>query len=247
MSVFYHFWRIWLWMNKSGKEVCTERPPELSTQCVVKSNKDIAERLSAEGIEISYSTLTYVIDQYDRIVRDMVCEGYSVKTNNVHFIPELSGNWSMESLDFDPEKHQCSVKCMLSREMQHAMSFVGVKVLGFKNTSSYISQVIDMTSGEINSGISRNGNIMIEGCGIKAMASDGTTAKCVFLMKENKNRVDISNGILTNATDRIVLRVPSNLEVGKYELLIYTYYSGQEERKSLYCQCIEFDRPLSIK
>ena len=234
-------------MNKSGKEITTECCAELSTQGTVKSNKDIAERLSKEGVEINYGTLTYIIDQYDRIVRDLVCEGYSVKTNNVLFTPELSGDWSVDSLEFDSKKHKCSVKCTPTQEMQRAIGFVGVKVLGFKNASSYISQVTDVISGEVNSVISRNGNIIIDGNGIKAMAGDGTTDNCIFLVKEDQKMINISNRIMTNTTSQITLRVPSNLEIGKYHLLIYAFHSEQKEKKGMYCQCVEFDKLLLVK
>ena len=247
MGVFYYFWKIWLRMNKSGKEISAEQCAELSTQGVVKSNKDIAEQLSKEGVEVNYGTLTYIIDQYDRIVRNMVCEGYTVKTNNVQFTPELSGEWSMGALEFDAEKHKCSVRCTPSQEMQRAMSFVGVKVLGFKNASSFISQVTDVSSGEVDSIISRNGNIIIDGHNIEAMAGDGTTDNCIFLIKDDKNVIDISNRILTNTPNRIVLRIPSNLEIGQYHLLIHTYHSEQKEKKGIYCQCVEYNKLLWVK
>lgn len=247
MGVFYYFWKIWLRMSKSESGLSSKQCAELSTQGIVKSNRDIAEQLSKEGVEINYGTLTYIIDQYDRVVRNFICEGYTVQTNNAHFTPELSGDWSMDTFEFDSKKHTCSVKCTPSQEMLRAMSFVGVKVLGFKNSSSYISQVTDVMSGEVNSVISRNGNIIIEGCEIKAMSNEGTTENCVFLVKENKNVIDISNRILTNTTSQIVLRVPSNLETGKYHLLVHTSHSKFKDQRSGYCQCVEFDKLLYVK
>lgn len=248
MSSFYHFWRIWLRINKTRENHNSDCSPELLSQCIVKNNRDIAERLSKEGVEVSFSTLTYIIDQYDRIVRDMVCEGYSVKTNNVMFTPELSGKWSMESLVFDPQKHKCSLLCAPSKEMQNAISSIGVKILGFKDTSSFISRVLDVTSGEVNSIISRGGDLVIEGKGIMAVAMDGSSTGCLFLVKENNgSMIDISNRILINTPNQINVKVPSNLEVGKYRLLIYTYYFLGDENPGKYCQCIELENTLHIK
>ena len=138
MSASYYFWKIWLWINQPEKESTTKQSAELSTQEIVKSHKDIAERLIKEGVEISYGKLTYIIDQYDRIVRDLVCEGYTVKTNNILFTPELSEDGSADSSEtseMDTSKYKCSVQCTPSPEMQHAMGFIGVKVLGFKSTN----------------------------------------------------------------------------------------------------------------
>ena len=247
MGVFYYFWKIWLRMNKSESGFSAKQCAELSTQDIVKGNRDIAEQLAKEGVEINYGTLTYIIDQYDRVVRNFICEGYTVQTNNAHFTPELSGEWPMDILELDSKKYTCSVKCTPSQEMQRAMNFVGVKVLGFKNSTSYISQVTDIMSGEVNSVISRNGNIIIEGSGIKAVSNEGTTEKCVFLVKENKHAIDISNRILTNTTNQIVLRVPSNLETGKYHLLIHTSHSKLKDPEGGYCQCVEIDKLLYVK
>lgn len=149
MGVAYYFWKIWLWVSKSNEDEDTIHGVELLNQSTVKTNKDIAERLAHEGVEVKYGALTYIIDQYDRIVRDLVCEGYTVKTNNVQFNPELSGEWSMGALEFDSEKHKCTVRCVPTLEMQRAVGFVGVKVLGFKNTNSDLSQVVDVVSGEV--------------------------------------------------------------------------------------------------
>lgn len=143
MGIFYYYWKVWLWLNNSEKEPATERHAELPTQSVVKSNKDIAERLTKEGVEINYSTLTYIIDQYDRIVRDFVCEGYAVKTNNVLLTPDLSGEWPIDTWEFDATKHKCTVQCTPTLEMQRAMRFIGVKVLGFKNAPPKPSQDMD--------------------------------------------------------------------------------------------------------
>ena len=234
-------------MNKSEKEETADLRAELSTQGVVKSNKDIAERLVKEGVEVSYSTLTYIIDQYDRTVRDLVCEGYIVKTNNVEYVPELSGDWSMDFSEFDSEKHRCSVKCSPSQEMQQSISFVGVKVLGFKNASSFISQVTDTASGKINSVISRNGNIIIEISGIESISNNELTNSCIFLVREDKYMIDISKNILVSTQNKIVLRVPSSIEIGKYHLLIHTFHSKKNNQEKMYCQCLEFDKSLWVK
>ncbi|WP_300704212.1 DNA-binding domain-containing protein [Bacteroides sp.] len=156
MGASYYFWKIWLWINQSEKESTTKQSAELSTQEIVKSHKDIAERLIKEGVEISYGKLTYIIDQYDRTVRDLICEGYTVKTNNVLFTPELSEDWSIDSLEFDSTKYKCSAQCTLSPEMQRAMGFIEVKVLGFKNTPLQTSQAADNIIEEVDDMVNSN-------------------------------------------------------------------------------------------
>lgn len=163
MGVSYYFWRIWLWINHSEKDNTTKQSAELSTQGIVKSHKDIAERLWKEGVEISYGKLTYIIDQYDRIVRDLVCEGYTVKTSNTLFTPELSRDWSMDFSEMDTSKYKCTVQCTPSPEMQRAMSFIGVKVLGFKNISPQTSLSTNDILEDVDSVITSNGSKIKEG------------------------------------------------------------------------------------
>lgn len=131
MSVFYYFWEIWLQRKESEKGQEVKICAELPKQNTVKNNKDIAAQLAKEGVDVSYSTLTYIIDQYDRVVRNMICEGYTVETNNVCITPELPDDLSINSLTSATEKYQCSVKYTPSKEMRSALSFVGIKVMGF--------------------------------------------------------------------------------------------------------------------
>ena len=157
MGASYYFWKIWLLISQTEIESTTKQSAELSTREIVKSHKDIAERLIKEGVEISYSKLTYIIDQYDRIVRDLVCEGYPVKTNNILFTPELSEDCSAGFSEMDTSKYKCSVQCTLSNEMQHAMGFIEVKVLGVKDAPLQTSQATDNIIEEIDVIVSSDG------------------------------------------------------------------------------------------
>ena len=248
MKSFYHFWKIWLWMKRTEKGLFGDFSAEISTnKDIVITNKDIAERLANDGVEVSYSTLTYIIDQYDRVVRDMICEGYIVRTNNVMYTPALSGEWSKDCMEFNPEKHKLLVNCDLTPVMWQAINSTGVKVLGIKDTSSYISQVIDMTSGEKDRILSRSGDIVIEGKDIKVANKDGTTENCIFLVRMDNTIISISNDISRNESNKIVLRIPLNLEKGKYRMLIHTYSDVSSDENMTYFRCIEFDKIFSVK
>lgn len=247
MSLFYHFWKIWLRASDSKENASKEISIELPTQNILKTNKDIAEKLITEDIEISYSNLTYIIDQYDRIVREMICEGYSVKTNNVIFTPRLSGKWDNECTEFDPKIHKCFVDCTLSPETHNAIGSIGVKVLGLKDTSHYISNIINPISGEVDSIIHPNEEIMIEGKGIQAIAKDGSTHNCILLANKDNEIFDIGSEISVNELDKTVLRIPKDLEKGKYHLSIQTYFSKQQNIKPAYHCCIEFPKTITVK
>lgn len=247
MSIYYHFWKIWLWISESKERASINIPAEIANKSIIKSNKDIAEKLITDGVEVSYSTLTYIINQYDRIVREMICEGYTVETNNVKFTPRLIGEWDIKHIEFIPNIHKRFIDCTLSAEIKRSIESIGIEIQGLKDPSYFITQITDKKSGEINSVISRNGEIIIEGKGIMAIGKDDTSKNCILLANKNNELFDISEDISINEPEKVVLTVTQSLEKGKYRLLIHTYFSTNKNDRLPYHRCIEFDKTIIVK
>ena len=96
------FWKVWLKPNLLTKDVDNDYIAEVSTSKQTLRNEDIAQRIVDEGSEIKYDTLLSIINQHDRIIREAVCDGYSVLTGVAQFSPRVTGNWLGKSANFDP-------------------------------------------------------------------------------------------------------------------------------------------------
>ena len=76
------FWKVWLKPNLLTKDIDNDYIAEVSTSKQTLRNEDIAQRIVDEGSEIKYDTLLSIINQHDRIIREAVCDGYSVLTGD---------------------------------------------------------------------------------------------------------------------------------------------------------------------
>ena len=83
------YWKVWLTPNLLTKDVDNDYIAEVSTSKHTLRNEDIAQRIVAEGSEIKYDTLLSIINQHDRIIREAVCDGYSVLTGVGQYSPRV--------------------------------------------------------------------------------------------------------------------------------------------------------------
>ena len=72
MSAFTKFWKVWLNLNLLTKDVENDYTAEVSTVGKTSRNEDIAKQIIEEGSEIKYDTLLSVINQHDRIIRELL-------------------------------------------------------------------------------------------------------------------------------------------------------------------------------
>lgn len=247
MSIFYYIWKVWLWSSHTHLKTKRKYVPEISTTKFVKGNQDIAEQLANE-IDVNYNTLIYVINQYDRVTRGLLCEGFTVKTENLVLTPMILGEWEEQQLEYKPEKYKRTIDCQPTNKILQALEHIDVKVMGTKDTTAYISQIIDQKSGEINTCLSRNGEIIIRGNSIKAIAGDGSTNHCIYLINSDRTMIDIGgNNLIQNQSEEIILQLPNGIEKGKYYLSILTYFTDKSDTLLEQIRCIEFDKILYVK
>lgn len=90
MSTNNFFWKIWLRLNLLTQDIDNDYTAEVSTIGNTKRNDDIARAIVKEGSEIKYDTLLSILNQRDRIVRQMVQEGNSVLDGCCHITPRVS-------------------------------------------------------------------------------------------------------------------------------------------------------------
>ncbi len=138
MSAFTKFWKVWLNLNLLTKDVENDYTAEVSTVGKTSRNEDIAKQIIEEGSEIKYDTLLSVINQHDRIIRELLQNGTSVLTGVAQYTPSVLGVWNSSTEKYNPEKHKVSVSISPSAELRKALSVVGLEVLGVKDSTARI-------------------------------------------------------------------------------------------------------------
>ena len=239
------YWKVWLTPNLLTRDVDNDYIAEVSTSKQTLRNEDIAERIVNEGSEIKYDTLLSIINQHDRIIREAVCDGYSVLTGVGQYSPRVTGSWIGKSANFDPSVNKLTLDMVLSKEMRDALATVGVEVLGVKEGGgANIGLVTNTFDGNTDGYISAGEDILIEGTKIK-VAGDDPSCGVYFINRDDDTSYKVERRLTQNDPSRIIARVPAELAPGAYTLRIITQYSNSavllKEPRTL-----EYDQPLGV-
>ena len=241
------YWKVWLTPNLLTKDVDNDYIAEVSTSKQTLRNEDIAQRIVDEGSEIKYDTLLSIINQHDRIIREAVCDGYSVLTGVGQYSPRVTGSWIGKSANFDPSVNKLTLDMVLSKEMRDALATVGVEVLGVKEGGGAAIGLVTDTLTEATDGtITPGEDILIEGTKIK-IAGDEEMCGVYFVLigAETETIRKVDRRLTQNDPSRIIARVPADLESGGYTLRIVTQFSNSavllKEPRTL-----EYEQPLIV-
>ncbi len=242
------FWKVWLTPNLLTKDIDNDYIAEVSTSKQTLRNEDIAQRIVDEGSEIKYDTLLSIINQHDRIIREAVCDGYSVLTGVGQYSPRVTGSWIGKSANFDPSVNKLTLDMVLSKEMRDALSTVGVEVLGVKEGGgAAIGLVTDTLTEATNGTITPGEDILIEGAKIK-IVGDPELCGVYFVPRDAPEETiyKVDRRLTQNNPSSIIVRVPATITPGSYTLRIVTQYTNSGSTLLKEPRTIEYELPLLV-
>ena len=242
------YWKVWLTPNLLTKDIDNDYIAEVSTSKQTLRNEDIAQRIVDEGSEIKYDTLLSIINQHDRIIREAVCDGYSVLTGVGQYSPRVTGSWLGKSANFDPSVNKLTLDMVLSKEMRDALSTVGVEVLGVKEGGGAAIGLVTDTLTEATDGtITPGEDILIEGAKIK-IAGDPDLCGVYFVPRDAPEETiyKVERRLTQNDPSRIIARVPATLQPGAYTLRIVTQFTSSGSIMLKEPRTLEYELPLVV-
>ena len=221
------YWKVWLTPNLLTKDIDNDYIAEVSTSKQTLRNEDIAQRIVDEGSEIKYDTLLSIINQHDRIIREAVCDGYSVLTGVGQYSPRVTGSWIGKSANFDPSVNKLTLDMVLSKEMRDALATVGVEVLGVKEGGGAAIGLVTDTLTE---------------------ATDGTITPGDFVPRDAPEETiyKVDRRLTQNNPSSIIARVPATITPGSYTLRIVTQYTNSGSTLLKEPRTIEYELPLVV-
>ena len=241
------YWKVWLTPNLLTKDIDNDYIAEVSTSKQTLRNEDIAQRIVDEGSEIKYDTLLSIINQHDRIIREAVCDGYSVLTGVGQYSPRVTGSWIGKSANFDPSVNKLTLDMVLSKEMRDALATVGVEVLGVKEGGGAAIGLVTDTLTEATDGtITPGEDILIEGAKIK-IVGDPDLCGVYFIPRDAPEETiyKVERRLTQNDPSRIIARVPAELAPGAYTLRIVTQFSNSTQLLKE-PRTLEYELPLGV-
>ena len=230
-----------VWLRKNG---LTPDPNDMtasvsSTGSV--SKEDIIDAIMADGTEWQRETITGVIDRYHRKIVQLLSESKDVNDGLVYLRLIVLGIFRGKK--YDPTANSVYVTATQGMMLRHMAADLDVEVLGEMPDRINIYQVINMNTRAADGTITRGRNVEIEGSYIKIAGDDPTVG--VYL--ENVDTGDAykfdDSLIVQNNPAKLMLLIPTNLELGMYRLKVITQYTTSHKllkvpREAIYGQIL---------
>lgn len=242
------YWKVWLTPNLLTKDVDNDYIAEVSTSKHTLRNEDIAQRIVAEGSEIKYDTLLSIINQHDRIIREAVCDGYSVLTGVGQYSPPRDGQLDRQERELRSRGEQAHPRH--GAVEGDAQRFVGGRrgSAGREGERRSGNRPRDRHRDRQHGRHHHSGDdILIEGTKIKVTGAEETCG--VFFVQhgaEGETAHKVERRLTQNAPSRIIARVPADLEAGEYTLRIVTQFTNSGSTLLKEPRTIEYDMPLTV-
>lgn len=227
MSIAKFFWKVWLRLNPLAKNAETDYIADVSIVGNSLRNEDIARQIIKDGSEIKYDTLVSVLNQSDRIKRQTLQSGGSVRDGVSYMAPRVSGTWKGANARYDPAIHKVTLDMIPSAEMYEDLKAISLEVLGIKDGGAYIGMVTDTFTRLTDGSITPNEDILIEGDKLKVVP-EGDDHSGVFFINGQNEAIPVTRRLTQNTPKKILARVPV-LPPGEYTLQVRTRFSTSSQ------------------
>jgi hypothetical protein len=221
-------WKVWLRPNRLTADP-TDYIAEVDTAGNTRRQKDIIDRIVAEGSEIKAETIKAILDRANTVKQDFILNGYSVFDDFVQITPRITGAWTGKET-FTEGKHKTTVDAVLSKAMHDELKQVGVEVLGVSEPGARIMLVTDVATGKTDGTITPGDDIVIAGDKIKVAGKpqpDGSLEPGIgVFFVSAQGDVEPAARISENAPSKVVARVKADIAYGEYTLRIVTRFTG---------------------
>ena len=194
---------------------------------------DVAHEVASERTDMREDTLVLAMKLMEAKVRQLVCQGYTVVTDNALFQPVITGTFDATTGKAHEAKNRpvCSVRP--SKTLRQQVAGVSLEFSGNVQRSGgcYISLVKDVTTGATDGSITPGGPIIVTGRRIKCVGEGGGTGVVRFVQLDEAGELSDSvlsaSAIAENYPKRLVVLCPSALVTGEsYVLQILSHYTG---------------------
>ena len=184
---------------------------------------DIIEEMKKEDTGLRTETLEHSMKLFNRVVTDLLLNGFAVNTGLFHAVPQfrgviLNGQW-------DKEKNSIYVSFTQDKELREAIAETSVNILGDKASGMYISGVEDAATHAVDGSMTPGRNFIVTGRLLKV--AGGEEGVGITLTPEgDASPVVIEPDMLAvNNPSQLVFLVPAELPSGIYTLTITTQYN----------------------
>ena len=241
-----YVWLFDLQDNAMTKDVKEDRVAKVHTLRSV-TIKDIARAIVQERTEFREETIVNIANLIDEKIRQSVCQGNTVVTGSAQYTPTITGVFTGDTGEFNPEVNALGVNITPTKELRKEVQKVRLEFTGNVKSlgGARIGLVTDTVTGRTDGSLSPGGIVEVTGKKIKSINADGTSmGKVVLVNTETQEETDITS-LAINSPSRLMFSIPAGLAEGTYRLRVETYFSNPSTRLKT-SRVIDYDQDLYV-
>ena len=225
--------KIYTWPVQLRENLVTEDTNDyvatVKTFTVTKTLDDILNAIVDEGTEYKKETLQGIYLRIERKIRETVCSGYPVTTDNARFAPTISGSFDSHGEVLEGSTAKCGINIQPTDKMTKELAKVKIHVDSvLEQGGAKIDRVKDLYTGATDGTVRAGDMIEITGNKIKCLNADGSGFGRFTLYNESESGEEITQ-LGYNDPSRITFMFPTGLLTGSYRLEIETYFSSDNK------------------
>lgn len=217
----------WLVDNTITTENKDDKILVLESAGNVDINK-VYDEMLAQDTGLRRETLVHVVSLYNRVVANLVLNGYNVNTGLFRAVPQFQG--VIDGGRWNPEKNSVYVTFIQDKQIREAIAQTEVKILGTKADVMYILEVEDRKTGLCDGTATPGRNFMVRGSYLKVSGSDPACGVTLTSSKGVVTRLE-SDLIASNKPSELMLLMPAVLADDTYTLTITSQYTKGNDLK----------------
>lgn len=184
---------------------------------------DIIDEMKKEDTGLRTETLEHAMKLFNRVVSDLLLNGFAVNTGLFHAVPQFRG--VVRNGQWDPEKNSIYVSFTQDKELREAIAETSVNILGDKSSGMYISGVEDAATHAVDGSMTPGRNFIVTGRLLKVAGGEESVGITLVPEGEGEPVVIEPDMLAVNNPSQLVFLIPAELPSGVYTLTITTQYN----------------------
>ena len=184
---------------------------------------DIIDEMKKEDTGLRTETLEHAMKLFNRVVSDLLLNGFAVNTGLFHAVPQFRG--VVRNGQWDPEKNSIYVSFTQDKELREAIAETSVNILGDKSSGMYISGVEDAATHAVDGLMTPGRNFIVTGRLLKVAGGEEGVGITLVPEGEGEPVVIEPDMLAVNNPSQLVFLIPAELPSGVYTLTITTQYN----------------------
>ena len=182
---------------------------------------DVLEEMQDTGLRPE--TMRHSVTLYNRVLTDLILNGYSVNTGLFRAVAQLTG--VIEGGVWNKEKNSIYVSFTQDKALREAIAQTAVEILGEKSNIMYILETEDKKTGLKDGSATAGRNFFVRGAMLKVVGDDESVG--VTLTNEAKAVTKLTDDLITiNNPSSLTLLLPADLAEGEYTLTVMTQFAN---------------------